>query len=546
MNAKDKAEILFPEIKKSISDYTEKYPKRNLKEGAIVTRFAPSPTGFVHAGALFTALVSERIAHQTEGGVFFLRIEDTDKKREVEGTVEEIVKTLLQFGIKIDEGEGVGGSYAPYLQSERKEIYKTFAKHLVENDLAYPCFCTAEELDEIRKEQENLKIRPGYYGKWAKCRHLAEEEIEKNLAENKPFVLRLRADKNFLKENFEFSDKAKGSVSVTENDLDIVLIKTDGLPTYHFAHLVDDYLMGTTLVIRSDEWLSSLGIHLQLFRTFGFKAPKYAHISPILKLDNGNKRKLSKRKDPEAAVEYYFQEGYPKQAIVEYFLNIANSDFEPWRRENPFSPNENFEIKLSKFSKSGALFDLEKFLNVSKEIIAKMTVAEIYPLLSAWAEKYDLELKEKLEKEEEYFKVILNIERNGDKPRKDFGKWSDVKESVSFFFDDWFLEKPKEFLVNNEEEIEVRKKYAEHLEAVFNLNSKEEWFEDLKVFGEENGYTFDRKAFKENSEHYKGAVGDLAMILRIALSGRKQTPDLFEMMKVMGRERVEKRFLEEK
>ncbi len=546
MNAKDKAEILFPEIKKSISDYTEKYPKRNLKEGAIVTRFAPSPTGFVHAGALFTALVSERIAHQTEGGVFFLRIEDTDKKREVEGTVEEIVKTLLQFGIKIDEGEGVGGSYAPYLQSERKEIYKTFAKHLVENDLAYPCFCTAEELDEIRKEQENLKIRPGYYGKWAKCRHLAEEEIEKNLAENKPFVLRLRADKNFLKENFEFSDKAKGSVSVTENDLDIVLIKTDGLPTYHFAHLVDDYLMGTTLVIRSDEWLSSLGIHLQLFRTFGFKAPKYAHISPILKLDNGNKRKLSKRKDPEAAVEYYFQEGYPKQAIVEYFLNIANSDFEPWRRENPFSPNENFEIKLSKFSKSGALFDLEKFLNVSKEIIAKMTVAEIYPLLSAWAEKYDLELKEKLEKEEEYFKVILNIERNGDKPRKDFGKWSDVKESVSFFFDDWFLEKPKEFLVNNEEEIEVRKKYAEHLEAVFNLNSKEEWFEDLKVFGEENGYTFDRKAFKENPEHYKGTVGDLAMILRIALSGRKQTPDLFEMMKVMGRERVEKRFLEEK
>lgn len=542
MNTEEKAEKLFPNITKKIADFEEKYPKRNLPEGAIVTRFAPSPTGFVHAGALFTALVSERIAHQSNG-IFFLRIEDTDKKREVENGVQDIVDTLLNFGIKIDEGEGVGGDYAPYLQSERKEIYQTFAKHLVEKDLAYPCFCTAEELAELRKDQEDLKIRPGYYGKWAKCRHLEEETVAKNLAENKPFVLRLRADKNSLGESFEFSDKAKGKVSVTENDLDIVLIKTDGLPTYHFAHLVDDYLMGTTLVVRSDEWLSSLGIHLQLFRTFGFKAPKYAHISPILKLDNGNKRKLSKRKDPEAAVEYYAKEGYPNQTIVEYFLNIANSGFEPWRRENPFLPNEDFEIKLSKFSKSGALFDLDKFLNVSKEVISKMTVEEIYPLLYSWAEKHDVELKEKMETEEKYFKDILNIERGGEKPRKDFGKWSDVRESVEFFFDDWFLASSSEFSADSSEEKEVRKKYKEHLDVVWNLSDKESWFEDLKTFGENNGYTFDRKAFKENPSNFKGTVGDLAMILRIALTGRKRTPDLFEMMKVMGRERVEKRLL---
>lgn len=542
MNTEEKAEKLFPNITKKIADFTEKYPKRNLAEGEIVTRFAPSPTGFLHAGALFTALVSERIAHQSNG-VFFLRIEDTDKKREVENGAKEIIETLLNFGIKIDEGAGVGGKYAPYLQSERKEIYQTFAKYLVEKDLAYPCFCTAEELAKLRKEQEDLKIRPGYYGKWAKCRHLDEENVAKNLVENKPFVLRLRADKNSLGESFEFSDKAKGKVSVTENDLDIVLIKTDGLPTYHFAHLVDDYLMGTTLVIRSDEWLSSLGIHLQLFRVFGFKAPKYAHISPILKLDNGNRRKLSKRKDPEAAVEYYAKEGYPNQAIIEYFLNIANSGFEPWRRQNPFLPNEDFEIKLANFSKSGALFDLDKFLNVSKEVISKMTVAEIYPLLLAWAEQYDVELKEKMETEAEYFKAILNIERAGEKPRKDFGKWSEVRGSVEFFFDDWFLVSSPEFFANSVDEIEIRKKYAEHLAVVWNLADKESWFEDLKAFGETHGYTFDRKAFQENPEKFKGTVGDLAMILRVALTGRRQTPDLFEMMKVMGRERVEKRLL---
>ncbi len=536
------ANILFPQVQKSPDFYSDAYPARTLDKDAVVSRFGPSPTGFLHIGGLFSALISERFAH-ADNGTFFLRIEDTDKKREVENGVKELVDALTRFGIKIDEGINDKGEYGPYVQSERKEIYLTIAKFLVEQDLAYPCFCTSEELETTRTKQEELKIRPGYYGEWAVHRNITLDEIKQNIEKQIPFVLRLKSpgsDSN----KYNFNDEVKGKVSVTENDQDIVLIKSDGLPTYHFAHVVDDHFMGTTHVIRGDEWLSSLPIHLQLFRMLGWTAPKYGHISPILKSENGNKRKLSKRKDPEAAVEYYLQEGYPNEAVIEYLLNIANSDFEDWRKENPDNSNEDFHIKLTKLSKSGALFDINKLNNISKDVISRMSAEEVYNLTLTWANTYDTDFATRMTQQKEYFINLFSIERNGVKPRKDFGKWSDVKESVEFFFDDLFTT-PN--LANYAEgtnpaiAIEVILRYANRFTESLVPATKEEWFADLKAFASECGFTADMKEYKASPEKFKGTVGDVAMMLRVAVTGRMQTPDLFEMINVMGLERFNKR-----
>ena len=388
MDYKDLANLIFPNVK-DISYYEEKYPRRNLKEGAIVTRFAPSPTGFVHIGGLYQSLIAKKVANQT-GGVFFLRIEDTDQKREVENGITDIVNSLKDFGLEPDEGmiseTEEKGKYGPYKQSERKEIYQAYAKYLIEQGKAYPCFCTPEEVDGIRKKQEEAKIRPGYYGIWAKCRHLTVEEMIEKIKNGENYIIRFKSPGREDRK-IKHKDVIKGNVEFPENDQDIVIIKADGLPTYHFAHTVDDHLMGTTHVIRGDEWLSSVPLHLQLFHELGFKSPKYAHIAPIMKNDDGNKRKLSKRKDPEAAVSYYEEEGIPKEAVKEYLLNIANSTFENWRRANPDKNIEEFELNLNKMSVSGALFDMVKLHDVGKTVISMFTAENVYEESLKWAKK---------------------------------------------------------------------------------------------------------------------------------------------------------------
>lgn len=536
-------DILFPEVTGTISTYLEKYPKRELPEGALVTRFGPSPTGFLHIGGLFAAMTSERMAHQS-GGVFFLRIEDTDKKREVEDGVSAITTALARFGLKIDEGVQADGSevgaYGPYKQSERKSIYLVFVKHLLELGFAYPCFCTSEELEATRATQEEQKIRPGYYGKWAVHRDITLAEIKSNLAAGKSFVIRLKSNGSELNK-IPFTDLIKGDVSVTENDQDVVLLKSDQLPTYHFAHVVDDYLMKTTHVLRGDEWLSSLPIHLQIFDLLGFKAPHYGHISPIMKSENGARRKLSKRKDPESAVEYYLSEGYPNDSVFEYLLNIANSDFEDWRKANPNLPNTDFNIKLTKFSKSGALFDILKLSDISKGVIAKMSATEVFDLTLAWAQTYDESLAKLLNDNQDYCLKIFGIERNLEKPRKDFSKWSEVKEGIFYFFDEMFSTYTAQNKLDFGENLsnvvvkEVLQKYTAFHDHTL---PKEVWFEKLKDFAETVGFARDAKAFKLDEAAFKGHVGDIAMILRVALTSKTRTPDLYEVMQTLGQDRV--------
>lgn len=537
------ADILFPEVILNIDFFLNKYPKRDFLDNQKVTRFAPSPTGFVHIGGLFTALVAEKIAHENSG-IFFLRIEDTDKKREVDNGISDIIKVLNKFNIKIDEGISGDftdiGLHGPYIQSKRVDIYKTFAKHLIVKGLAYPCFCSSEELEAIRKEQELLKIRPGYYGKWAKHRNLRINEIKDFLSLKKEFVIRLKSNGDEANKN-KFNDLIKGVVSVTENNNDIVLLKSDGFPTYHFAHVIDDYLMGTTDIIRGDEWLSSLPIHLEIFNLFGWNAPRYGHLSPMLKIDNGNKRKLSKRKDPESSVDFYYSEGYPLMAIKEYLLNIANSDFEDWRKENPEREIKEFQIKLSNFNKSGALFSIDKLKNISLNIISKMTSEEVYKNVTDWAKEYDEKFLEKLINNKDYFINIFNIERNTGKPRKDISKWSEVAENTEYFFRDFF-EKELSFnsvlSLSNLSKESVIGFISLYLRKYHPSQSKEGWFNLLKDVVEESGFSRDMKDYKNNPNKYKGSISDAAMLLRVSLTSKSMTPDLYEIINVIGSEEV--------
>ena len=541
--------LLFPQVKKFPEDYEEKYPLRELKKDACVTRFAPSPTGFIHIGGLFAALVSERVAHLSDG-VFFLRIEDTDKKREVEGGIEEIIKAFSQFEIFFDEGvvsmNEAKGNYGPYKQSERKEIYQTFAKLLVEKGLAYPCFCSEEELALTRAKQEEHKLRPGYYGKWAKHRNTSIEEVHENLAQGKTFVLRIKSP-GVSDVRIIHKDLIRGEVEMPENDQDTVILKSDGIPTYHFAHAIDDHFMRTTHVIRGDEWLPSIPLHLQLFEALGWETPAFAHISPIMKMDENSKRKLSKRKDPEAAVGFYHEQGFPNVSVIEYLLNLANSGFEDWRKDNPSISWNQFSVKLENMSTSGSLFDIVKLTDISKGIIAAMTAEEVFEKTSKWSKEYDEELYSLLSNNKEYGIKLLNIERSAEKPRKDFGKWSDVKDNIFYFYDSLFEVDTKENCINfaentkKEEIIKILKAYTK----VYNENdTKEEWLGRVRLLCEELDYAGNVKTFKKNPDDYKGHIGDVTGVIRIALTNRKNTPDMYEIMQVMGREMTINRITE--
>ena len=537
MNYQDLANLVFPEAK-DIKYYEEKYPERNLPEGAIVARVAPSPTGFTHVGTLYQGLIARTLADKT-GGVFFLRIEDTDQKREIEGGINNIIEAFNKFDIIPDEGmtsetEGKG-EYGPYKQSERKEIYEAYAKYMISIGKAYPCFATEEELNEMRAKQEAAKVRPGYYGVWAKYRNLTVEEAAEKIKAGEPYIIRFKSPGREDRK-IKHKDVIKGNVDFPENDQDIVIIKADGLPTYHFAHAIDDHLMHTTHVIRGDEWLSSVPLHLQLFQELGFKAPKYAHTATLLKNDNGNKRKLSKRKDPEAAASYYTELGIPSLAVKEYLLNIANSNFENWRKQNKDADISEFNFELNKMSVSGALFDMVKLLDVSKIVISKYSAEAVYEEALKWAKQYDPELVEILA-DKEYALKVLGIERGNQKPRKDIAKWSDVKENISYMYDTEITEYPYQ-VINEKEDIEkILKAYK------FNpADDKQAWFDNIKKVAGDLGYAAEVKEFKANPGMYKAHVGDVSTVLRVALTGRTNTPDMYEIMQVLGEQKVQKRF----
>lgn len=540
------AELIFPTIDKTPEFYLEKFKKRELKEGAKVTRYAPSPTGFQHIGGVFSALVSERLAHQSEG-VFYLRIEDTDQKREVSGAIDDTLRTMHTFGMDFDEGitgeTTEKGEYGPYKQSERAEIYRVFVKDLIKKGLAYPCFMTSEELNELREKQVAEKLTPGCYGEFAKYRNLDPAEAIKKIEAGEEYIIRLKSPGDEEKRTVT-KDLVKGEVSFPENIQDVVIIKGDGLPTYHFAHVIDDSLMGTTHVTRGEEWLASLPIHLQLFRVLGLKAPKYAHMPSVMKTDGGSKRKLSKRKDPESAVSYYREQGYPSVSVIEYLLNIINSAFEDWRAANPKTDYHEYKVELNKMSKSGALFDLVKLHDVSKDVISKMSAVEVYDLYSAWAKEYDEDMFKLISADEEFSKNLFNIDREIAKPRKDFGKWSEVKEKIFFFFDELFdnetaenVELPKNM------ELSEAKRIIEAYAKAYKFNTDNvKWFDDLKEVAVELGYATDRKKFKANPEEFKGMVSDVAGVVRAALTHRTNTPDLYTIMQILGEEKVSERF----
>lgn len=544
MGYKELADLIFPEAK-DISYYEEKYPVRDLPEGAIVTRYGPSPTGFMHIGGLYQALIARKLAKQTNG-VFFLRIEDTDQKREVENGVSEIVNSLADFDMNPDEGmiseTEEKGNYGPYKQSQRKEIYRAYAKYLIEQGKAYPCFCTSSDLEKMRATQEAAGVRPGYYGVWAKCRNVSVEEAIERIKNGESYIIRFKSPGREDRK-IKHHDLIKGNVDFPENDQDIVIIKADGLPTYHFAHAIDDHLMRTTHVIRGDEWLSSVPLHLQLFHELGFKAPKYAHIAPIMKNDNGNKRKLSKRKDPEAAVSYYEKEGIPEEAVKEYLLNIANSNFENWRRGNKEASIEEFELQLNKMGVSGALFDMVKLLDVGKNVISKFTAQEVYDKALIWAKKYDPELEAMLQNKE-YALKIFGIERGNKKPRKDIAKWSEIKDNIIYLYDDKFMEKEEDYpyqVISDKEAIE--KILSQYMESYYDeKDDKQTWFDKIKELAGSLGYAKEVKEYKANPDQYPGHVGDVSTVLRVALTRRTNTPDMYEIMQVLGKESIEKRF----
>lgn len=537
---KELAQLLFPNITKAPQDMEDMYPPRALKEGARVTRFAPSPTGFLHFGNLFTCMVSYKTAKTTDG-VFYVRVEDTDQKRKVEGAIDVMLKGLSVYGINADEGvvgdEKEIGNYGPYYQSARAEIYQTYAKALVEQGLAYPCFCSADELDEIRAAQENESIK-GYWGKWAKCRDLSFEQIKANIDAGMSWTLRLKSPGELDKKCY-FDDMIKGKIEMPENVQDVVLLKSDGIPTYHFAHAVDDHLMRTTHVVRGDEWISSVPIHLQLFKVLGFKPPKYAHVSPIMKEENGGKRKLSKRKDPEAAVTYYAEEGYPQESVNEYMMTLANSNFEDWRRMNKTEPIEKFPFNLKKMSVSGALFDIVKLTDVSKNVISLMPAKKVFELSYAWAKEYQPQLAELFAQDEAKATAILNIDREGKKPRKDIAKWSDVLDYVSYMYDETFV--PNYELNGNATSALAVKVIEEYLKVVNLDDDKDAWFGRMKDICPLVGCTPNVKEYKAEPEKFEGHVGDVSTIIRVALTGRTNTPDLFAITALLGEDTVKAR-----
>ena len=529
------AQLLFPDITTTPADIEAMYPPRNLPEGAKVTRIAPSPTGFMHLGNLFSAIVSERLAHQS-GGVFFLRIEDTDLKRAVEGGVETIIRVFNHYGLNFDEGatiEGDNGAYGPYRQRQRAKIYQTFAKVLVEQGMAYPCFCTEEELTAMREKQQEMKINFGYYGQWAKCRDLTLEEIEENIQAGKPYVLRFRSPGDPNK-RFVHRDLVKGDIELPENDQDIVLLKSDGIPTYHFAHIIDDHFMGTTHVVRGEEWLATLNIHLQLFRTMGWKAPKYVHTAQLMKMDGGSKRKLSKRKDPELALDFYNAEGYPVPSVLEYLMTLLNSNFEDWRLANPTAPMGDFQFTTKKMGNSGSLFDIDKLKDVSKNTISVMSADQVYDEVTAWAKDFDPQLYTLLTADQQKAKAIFAIGRGGAKPRKDIAIWSEVKDYEELFTA--ASEYPEN--VSTQDALDILTQYRSLYSPA---DDGETWFNKVRELGESLGFAAKPKDYKKNPDQYKGHVGDVSQVIRLAITGRTNSPDLCSVMQILGEEVCQQR-----
>ena len=536
------AELLLPKTDKQPEYYEELYPARNIPEGAKVTRVAPSPTGYLHLGTLFTALVN-RITATSSGGVFYTRIEDTDKKREVEGGIADIIGGLNRFGIAIDEGfisgDSEKGEYGPYKQSMRGEIYRCFAKDLIKRGLAYPCFCTADELSKMREEQEKLKVRTGYHGEWARHRNITYSEAKALIDAGKPFVIRLRSGGSESR-RVVFDDVIKGKIEMPENDEDFVILKSDGIPTYHFAHAVDDHLMRTTHVFRGDEWISSAPKHIELFRVLGFKQVKYGHISPIMKLDGGAKRKISKRKDPEAAVHFFAEEGYPASAVIEYLMTIAASDFEDWRRVNPDADYKLFKFNPKKMSVSGALFDNDKLNDVSKIIISKMQSGAVYSALCDWAKEFDGDFYGILSADPDYTAKMLAVDRDGVKnARKDIAKWSEAKSYFAYYFDSLFV---PDYSTPERVSPADAKTFLEKYSSVYSeSDDRQAWFDKIKAIAPEIGFAAETKEYKAEPEKYKGSAGDLSGVLRLAVTGRTNTPDLCGIMSVLGKEKCAER-----
>ena len=530
------ADLLFPDVTETPEEVEARFPKRQVREGAVITRMAPSPTGFVHLGNLVQGLTSERMAHQS-GGVLFLRVEDTDAKREVPGAVEVLINTLKHYGIAFDEGatiDGDCGDYGPYRQRQRAALYHVFAKKLVQQGMAYPCFCTEEELSRMREKQEASKETTGYYGQYAIWRDRPLEDVKAQLDAGMPWVLRFRSTGDVSRQ-FKFNDLVKGELTVTENNIDQVLLKSDGIPTYHFAHAVDDHLMQTTHVVRGDEWLPSLPFHIQLFQALGFKLPKYVHIGPLMKMDGNSKRKLSKRKDPELALTYYKAEGFPVEAVYEYIMTLLNSNYEDWRRANPNAPATDFKFSPKKLNPAGNLFDYAKLCDVSKNEIAKMDAEKVYTLLVEWAREFDPDFGEKLSADPDFAKRILAIGRGGKKPRKDLATWKEAKPYMGFFYDE-YLEAPVfDGKFDKATIVLALEKFLDRYDA---SDDSTVWFDKVKAITCELGFTTDMKAYKANPEAFPGTVADVSTFLRLAVTGKTNSPDLYPVMQILGYDAV--------
>ncbi len=543
MTNKELADLMYPHVTKTIEDYEKIFPKRNLKDGAMVSRYAPSPTGFVHMGNMLSCFI-ENIVPKRTGGKFYLRIEDTDQKREVAGGINNIISAMKTIGLSYDEGviseEEELGSYGPYIQSKRRDIYHAFAKYMIENDLAYPCFCKAEEIEEIRNIQKENKERIGYYGEYAKCRNLTNDERAEKIKAGMPYTIRIKSRGDFNK-RVKFHDEVKGDIEFPENDQDMILIKSDGMPLYHFAHLVDDHLMRTTHVLRGEDWLPSVPLHLELFDMFGFERPKYAHLGLIMIVDsNGTKRKISKRKDKDFAVKHYHEIGMPSYAMQEYLMTIANSNFEAWREENKDKPIEEFPFDFAKIG-SSPLFDYSKLVNISKNYISTLSAKEVYDNLYTWCDEFDKDFLELITKYKDYTIDVLNIEREQEKPRKDFSCYSEIKSYIWYMYDELFSDVTYEWQnINDIKEINTILKT--YIDKYYDINDdKDTWFSKIKLLCDELGYASNIKDYKKNPDAYKGSVVDVSMVIRVAMTTKKATPDLYAILKLLGTDRIKTR-----
>lgn len=535
------AELLYPDVKLTIDDLEKKYPKRNLDDKAEVCRFAPSPTGRMHMGNLFASFVPERFAHQSKG-VFILRIEDTDDKRAIDDGINLIMQDLKEYNYKVDEGPNSGGEYGPYIQSQRKEIYHTVAKYLVSIGRAYPCFCSEDDLTRMREHQEHKKERIGYYGRYAKCRNLSYDEVKAHIDNGDKWVLRLKSMGDFNKK-IVFKDLIKGTIELPENDIDQVLVKSDGIPPYAFAHVCDDHFMRVTIVTRDDSYISSVPYHLELWDACGFEKPKFAHLLPLNKKDGDVVRKLSKRKDPEAAVAFYHEKGIPTEAVKLYFATLLNSNFDGWFLQNQEKDYNDFTFSFNKMCTSGgSLFDIEKLINISKNYLSKLKAEDVFVNLDNWSKEFDNGFNQLVNKYKEYTISVLNIEREQKKPRKDFACYSEIKENIWYMYDELFSDVDFDFSFLKQEE-DAKKIVSTYLSDFFDINDdKETWFNKIKELTEKMGYNTNMKEYKENPDEFRGSIADISNVIRVSLTTKLTTPDLFEIIKLLGNERVCERF----